>query len=815
MNKKDRKAAFMTAAILTTALCVNAAGSLDLKADVTSKEVTVDVGAFGYTDAGINKALATIYSDVSISNPDEYQLTVIIPEGTYELSHTLYVYPNTTIIANGSTFVRQEYSNETAYGAMIENIQLSENKNGDTVNNGADNITIIGGTWTCPVEMMSANYGVETFRFIHADNVNIKDAVFSNVPESSHLIVFAGVTNSSIDNCEFFGYGDNGDDVIKPKEAVQLDTVHSVIEVPTLQKDLVNWNDAACDNISITGCNFHDFSRGIGSHTAVDGNQHKNVTISNCSFKNITDSAVRLFNYMDTTVSKCSFEDVGVAVLAYTYIEATDVSYFSRNDGTDAVYPESYNINITDNTIASTHTIGSSLFGDGIRVMADENKINGKLLPITGVTINGNTIGTVPAKASSDRALDRYGIFASDAPGILITNNTINYAADNALILMDKCEGANISNNKIVDAGKFGIDINSCDSVTVSNNTINESANSALAVLDSSKVVLEKNTITKSGKYGIYTTNAPFTKINSNTISDSADNGIMIYDGSNNTSAASNKVTNSPKYGISVNKSGSVTLSKNTVTSSKDTSIIVLQSPSSIITGNTINKAGKYAISINQSEKCKVTSNKIDSSKDNSILIYDGSDSTTVASNKITKPNKYGISVNLCSGVTLSKNTITSSKDTSIMVLNSPKAKVSTNTINSAGKYAISINESEKCNVLSNKITTTKDHGIFVYGASDSTVVKSNNVTSAGKIGIDVNGASSVTVTNNTVTKSKGDGIQLYSAKKGTVTSNTVKTSGGYGIWIAKGADDSAISKNKISGSVKKDLMVTANNCTY
>ena len=75
--------------------------------------------------------------------------------------------------------------------------------------------------------------------------MTVKNAVLCNVPEGSHLMVFAGTTDALVEKCEFYGYG-KGRGGKLPKEAIQLDIAHDVGTTPTLQEVL--WDELPCQN---------------------------------------------------------------------------------------------------------------------------------------------------------------------------------------------------------------------------------------------------------------------------------------------------------------------------------------------------------------------------------------------------------------------------------------------------------------------------------------------------------------------------------------------------------------------------------------
>ena len=262
------------------------------------------------------------------------ELIVTLPKGEYYLDRTLYVYSNTTIkVEKGAKF----YKNRV-YGAVIEGGILSDRGGYE----GCKNITIDGGLWDAKA-IMNLSEGTETFRFIHASNITIKNAEFSNLPEDSHFVVLAGSKDVLIENCSFHGYGDDGDSHREPKEAVQLDVAHSVEIVPTDQ--WIVWDDLPCKNVTIQNCEFYDYSRAIGSHTAVAGIYHENIVIRNNVIRDMEEVALKLYQYKDSLVSGNEISNCAGGIVVYTELgNSKKDAYFKPLNGKTVTEPKKLNL---------------------------------------------------------------------------------------------------------------------------------------------------------------------------------------------------------------------------------------------------------------------------------------------------------------------------------------------------------------------------------------------------------------------------------------------------------------------------------------
>ncbi|MBE5963259.1 MAG: hypothetical protein E7256_18070 [Lachnospiraceae bacterium] len=483
----------------------------------------------------------------------DYNLTVEIPAGTYELTAELRIYSNTTIIADPKAhFVKNHLR-----GAMIAN-DMKNDKGGYTT---STNITIQGGIWDS-AKIAAIKKGTESFRFIHATNVTIKNATICNVPESSHLITFAGVKNGTVDQCTIYGYTGT-----RLKEAIHLDVVHDDELVPSMQSTYITYDDLPCDGIRITNNEIYDYPRAIGSHSAVDGVYHKNITISSNNIHDIAEAGIKAYQYVNLTIENNKLTNTGLGILAYTYIANEEDHYYPALKTTKKEKtPANYQIVIKNNEINTVkfYTSGkNTLWGDGIRLIGSAKR------PLTGSIIEGNTItGT-----------KRYGIFLEQTPNTKVLNNIITSTSKNGIYLINGCNKSTIQGNKVSKAGAKG------------------SEEGGIGISKSSKVTIANNNVTNAAKNGIFLYNTSNScVIKSNTIKGAADNAISVNNNSNNAVITANTITGSPtskrnNRGIFVYKANNATISKNIISKCKaKQEININNSTGSKLSANTIKK---------------------------------------------------------------------------------------------------------------------------------------------------------------------------------------------------------------------------------
>ena len=565
--------------------------ALPVKADQEALTVSAKAG---------DKA-ADIQALLDYNKTGNYNLTVQIPEGTYELKSELIIYSNTTIAADSKAKLYKNHQK----GAMITNDLTKDNGGYDTTTN----ITIIGGIWDSS-KIVEKNRGTESFRFIHASNITIKDVTVCNVPVNSHLITFAGVKDSRIENCKLYGYGGS-----TPKEAIQLDIVHDSVRVPSMQASTIKYDDLPCDGITITNNEIYDFPRAVGSHTSIKGVFHKNITITKNNIHDINEAAIKIYNYQNTVISDNTIKNAAVGVLVYTYLSNGKEHYLEALKRTKKEsLPTDYNILIKNNTISQMQevkTASGTSWGIGIRTIGSRTR------PMAGVTIDNNAISHA----------DRFGILLQKTPGSLVTKNTIKSTDTSGIYLIDASDYSEISENTLILSGNTG-----------------SSLSGGIGLSASTDVLINGNTITSSAKDGIYLDKKSNScTITGNTVNSARGSAIALYGQSNESTVEDNTLNNFNKNGIYTSKINSAIIKKNKINgiagkSEDGISITGSNSVKSNITvdGNYIDTAGRYGIYLKNAPKSYVGSNTILNVTKNSIYLDKGSDGSRIYFNVIT-----------------------------------------------------------------------------------------------------------------------------------------------------------------------------------
>lgn len=636
----------------------------------------------------------------------EHPYLIIIPEGEYIVSSTVNLYSNTSIYAVGATVTRVKIDGTSKSGVLFSTGGMAR----DEQNFGYkdyQNINIIGGTWI----REQGNFSNLVY-LIHGTNIKILDAVFDGSigekKENNHLIEASAIYNLLIQGCTFKNN-------VRPKadidadvycggwECVQLDvTAHSAKE------HNYRYDGTPSKNIVIKNNIFQDASRGIGTHTAIEGVYIENIQITNNTFENLTDEAVVAYHYynckiVDNQILNCGR---GIAVQSMGKMSSNKIA--------------SYYLKPQDVPPKGTYTV--------------QKRNNLKMV------ISGNTIQTFSKmKQNCSFGVDLYGTTISTvckcsaADGTTATIPKGNY----------ELAGIDVYNNTITTNG-VGIRVRGAYDCRINNNKLKQMKNDVVASTIPGGIVLYagKHVATKG------------TDILNNTIDSFTDCGILIKELSYAGNVKENIIKNISGDAIRISDSATVlgNIEKNTIAKPKALGIIV--KGKSIVKGsilsNNVNSAGLDGVRI--SEKAEVVGNigqnKIDKAKGCGIVIRDGA---------IVQAN-------------IRTNIITGSKEDSIRI--SDKASIggsiSSNMITSPTASGIVVQKATiKKDIDSNIIKKTRETSIYITNASTvSGKIKTNEIENSGDIGIYVKESIiKKKIDNNIIEKSRQYGLKVADPK--------------------------------------------------
>jgi hypothetical protein len=218
---------------------------------------------------------------------------VYIPTGDWNLGGGLRIYSNTHLMLSPRANIRKMYSG----ASMLWNGDSGANY---PEYDGQINITVTGGTWDARGTAFPTT-PENIFSFAHSQNLTIKDITFRNVA-GYHAIEINSTKNAFVQNCRFLGFVDTGDRDFS--EAIQIDGAFR----PTLFGEFGSYDKTICQDVTIDRCYFGasgfggttSWPTGVGSHSAdtsggtlLSDAKHLNTKITNNTFENLTEYAVR------------------------------------------------------------------------------------------------------------------------------------------------------------------------------------------------------------------------------------------------------------------------------------------------------------------------------------------------------------------------------------------------------------------------------------------------------------------------------------------------------------------------------------------
>lgn len=524
-----------------------------------------------------------IQAALDLAKDSAESLTVTIPAGSYELSNYLFVYPNTTINAEGASIT---YSQGLA--------SILNQKEGYT----ASNITINGGTWNV------SNNSVLSFKA--SENVSLNNMTMNS--NAGYVVILENVKNAVIDNCNVSG-GTAANYRIISCEGALLQGGSSTGGAQPLYIESSN-------GLTVKNCNFggnqvNGFEIGGGTNVTLDGvtglsyvyinKTSTNTTIANCSFSGNTTPAGTIAVYADSavirgnTINGGQGDGIRLEEAVGALVENNTIS--DVNIGIEVV--RGGNHNIKNNNVKNCGTMGARFEGDTNSVFEGNTLDN---LAITqgangeGVVVDSSSNGTIIRNNSvtntkSYTANVGNGIIVNRSMNITVEGNTVANSGNHGIQSSYQSSNITISNNKVSSSGRMGISVSRGAQGTLSGNTVTQSAVSGIVfdgkegrvsgsidncIVDgcsSTGVVLENADVTVNGttvkncvSLGITATGSSLTIENSKIYLDSFDGqgvGISVPNGSLN--ANGNIIGNFGACGIYVGPEASVSATGNQV----------------------------------------------------------------------------------------------------------------------------------------------------------------------------------------------------------------------------------------------------------
>ena len=239
--------------------------------------------------------------------------TLVLQKGKYELTNTIFVPSNVTILLEDGVVLKKSMSTGTSkMNAVTSMFQLISTENSKKKGygkgyNGSKNINIIGlGSAT-----IDLNYVKTSIAIImgHNSNVTISGITFKNM-NTGHFIEMDASQNVTVQYCSFSNVKKGSDYV---KEAINIDTPDK--ETEGFSSQWSSMDKTPNRNVTISDCTFEKLGRAIGTHkySAKKSKQmlHTNITITNNTITNMyNDAPIRAMNWKNAVITNNTIDKV-------------------------------------------------------------------------------------------------------------------------------------------------------------------------------------------------------------------------------------------------------------------------------------------------------------------------------------------------------------------------------------------------------------------------------------------------------------------------------------------------------------------------
>lgn len=433
-------------------------------------------------------------------------------------------------------------------------------------------------------------------------------------------------------------------------------------------------------NIIIEGGTWNggDIKKATNNAVVLRIDHAENVTIKNCSVKNVYDChLITLLGVKNGVITNCKLS-------GFRYKKGKEKNY---NYAREAIQLE------------SAWTDNESDLDDSSAYWAQGTVIDGTYCQQVSVT--NNQVIDMPCGIGQHH-FTKSGKYRNK--DITISDNEFKCSTD-----MKYCKTA------ITCAGM--------DNLTVSGNTIEGPYRFGMRVEGATNVMIENNDLKKISRNGIVVAGGKQITIRNNTMKNVKNSGISLTGGQVDL-VTNNSATTIGSHGIFVGKCKVTTITQNEIIGTKQNGLCISSSTITNVTQNTFKNSSKHGISVTGSKKAgsvkNISSNTIYNTKLNGVSV-NGGKVTNLSKNKITKTKGHGISV-IDGTVGQGKK-----KDKGIQK----------NTIKDCKKNGISVSKKGVVSgIAGNKVSKIKFHGISMSENAKVYWVIKNTTKKCGRKGI-------------------------------------------------------------------------------
>lgn len=230
--------------------------------------------------------------------------TLVIKEGEYPITNTLYVDSNTTIRFEGAVTLKKDATNSYSSSTLFQLVPYAykDSKNVTSKYNGVHDVKFEGSEITV-FDMQNYNQGSTnaiTLVMANNKNISIESIQFQNI-KKGHFIEMDGCKNVSIKHCRFFGMADNK---YHNKEAINLDTNDK--KTGGFSQAWSKKDKTPNKNITIYECIFGNLVRAVGTHRYSAKKYHSNIKVDCCTMEYVK-TPLGMLNWKNSVVKNNVF----------------------------------------------------------------------------------------------------------------------------------------------------------------------------------------------------------------------------------------------------------------------------------------------------------------------------------------------------------------------------------------------------------------------------------------------------------------------------------------------------------------------------
>lgn len=237
--------------------------------------------------------------------------TLILKKGTYNLTNTLSIPSNTTIVFDGAILKKTDYTGVdslTPSRSLFQFISPSNLEKGVKFGeyNGEKNIKLIGKNNAT----LDLSYMKDSLALIvgHSNNVEISGLKFINM-NGGHFIELDASKDVVIKNNEFRGSVAYGN---LTKEAINLDTPDKVTQ--GWDSSWTKYDKTPNLNVLIENNVFSNLDRAIGTHKYSEGKYHTNVKVLNNVIDGTRSDCIRVMNWKNAIIENNVIKNINSEV---------------------------------------------------------------------------------------------------------------------------------------------------------------------------------------------------------------------------------------------------------------------------------------------------------------------------------------------------------------------------------------------------------------------------------------------------------------------------------------------------------------------